>query len=69
VRVGGRLEIGDWRLEIGDWGLWIYRKGAKVAEGREVFWGEAKRGDAEVAEEDAEGIGKRFFSPPRGQGR
>jgi hypothetical protein len=23
VRVGGRLEIGDWRLEIGDWRLEI----------------------------------------------
>jgi hypothetical protein len=70
VRVGGRLgigdwrleigdwrlEIGDWRLEIGDWGLGIMDLPQRREGRRETrsFFDEAKRGVAEVAEEDAE---------------
>jgi hypothetical protein len=73
VRVGGRLGIGDWRLEIGDWRLEIgdYGFTAKARRsGRDAeFLGEAKRGVAEVAEEDADGELGIVFSPPRGQER
>jgi hypothetical protein len=50
------LIIGCWLL-IDVFGLWH--------QGREVFWGKAQRRDAEVAEvaeEDAEEVGKRIFT-------
>jgi hypothetical protein len=42
------------RSGIGD-RIWIYRRGAKVAKGREGFgWGNRNAEDAEAAERDAE---------------